>query len=458
MKLFAQIVIVITAIFPVKSALSFETAFWAWQRNETLSGSDLAELSSAGVKTLFWQVGQLENSDDAWRWKARFRRPSLPNIKVIPVLRLESRGRSPFEPEAMPSLLQIVAAVAAADGGRELQIDYDCPDRLLPEYANALQQIRKLVPQLSITALPGWIRQPAFPELAASVTEMSTMFYDFEPDPAVPGAAPVPVVVPEKAGAWLTEWNRCPTPWRAGIPNFARLTVYDPDGRSRGHIREWSWDSVTFNPALALERATALGLTLFRARANSRIGNTPLHERQLLAVRWPDRAALSELIAAVKKSSARGMVIFRLPDSSAASGWSLRQLQHLSSLPGLMLRKASDSEQLELTNKGDGDLAPVFQAGPEPAGYVLQIEAELPIFREAEEGEFWRVEGEIIKGSHASAVLIPLANRLNFSFSHLRAGQSLKSGLIRLAPGADFAQTRFRIVHSAQSGWRSGKE
>jgi hypothetical protein len=38
MKLFAQIVIVITAIFPVKSALSFETAFWAWQRNETLSG------------------------------------------------------------------------------------------------------------------------------------------------------------------------------------------------------------------------------------------------------------------------------------------------------------------------------------------------------------------------------------------------------------------------------------
>jgi hypothetical protein len=74
----------------------------------------------------------------------------------------------------------------------------------------------------------------------------------------------------KKAGAWLTEWNRWPDPIGArGIPNFARLTVYDPDGRSRGHIREWSWDSVTFNPALALERATALGLTLFRARANS---------------------------------------------------------------------------------------------------------------------------------------------------------------------------------------------
>jgi hypothetical protein len=87
---------------------------------------------------------------------------------------------------------------------------------------------------------------------------------------------------------------------------------------------------------------------------------------------------------------------------------------------------------------------------------VLQIEDGTSIFREAEEGEFWRVEGEIIKGSHASAVLIPLANRLNFSSAICGPAQSLKSGLIRLAPGADFCPTRFRIVHSAQSGWRSG--
>ncbi|MEO7168708.1 MAG: DUF3142 domain-containing protein [Chthoniobacterales bacterium] len=456
MKHFAQILIALAAVCPVSSVLSFETSFWAWQRNEPPSENDRAELSSEGVKTLYWQLGQLENTHDSWRWKARFSLPSVPNIAVIPVLRLESRARSPFAPAAMSSLLPLISA--AAGGGRELQIDYDCPDRLLPEYANALKQIRKLVPGLSITALPGWIRQPAFTELAASVAEMFPMFYDFAPDPVVPGAGPVPVIVPENARAWLAEWNRCQTPWHAGLPNFARLTVYDLNGKSRGHIREWNWDSVSFNEALVLERATALGLTLFRARANSRIGNTPLHDQQLLAVRWPDRGALADLIAAAKKTSARGMVVFRLPDSTAASGWSLRQLEHLSATPHLTLKKASDSDQVELTNEGDADLEPVFQEGAEPVGYILQIEAERPIFREAEEGDFWRVRGEIARDSQASAVMIPLATRLNFSFSHLRAGQSLKSGLIRLAPGADFAQTRFRIVHSAQSAWKSFQE
>jgi hypothetical protein len=450
------LLLALAIIFPASRSFSFETAYWVWQRDESLSESDLAQLSTQRVSTLYWQVGQLENIDGSWRWKARFKIPSAPGLKVIPVLRLEARNRAPFTPEATSSLLKFVSSVTPEAGA--LQIDFDCPDRLLPDYAKALKQIHQLIPGLSITALPHWIRQPALTELAASVTEMFPMFYDFEPDPVLPGAAPVPIIVPGEAQAWLAEWNRCSTPWRVGVPNFARLTVYDPDGESRGHIREWNWDSVSFNDALVLERATALGLTLFRARAHARIGNTPLQDKQLLAARWPDRGALGELISAAKKTSARGVVIFRLPDSTAASGWSLRQLEHLSALPRLTMKKASDSEQLELTNEGDGDLEPTFQNAPEPVGYVLQIDAERPIFREAEEGDFWQVQGEIERDSESSVVMVPLATRLSFSFSHLRAGQSLQSGLIGLAPGADFAQTRFRIVHSAASGWRSFQE
>ncbi|HMJ05626.1 MAG TPA: hypothetical protein VK474_05160, partial [Chthoniobacterales bacterium] len=280
------------------------------------------------------------------------------------------------------------------------------------------------------------------------------------PDPVVPGAAPLPLIDPEKSKAWLAEWDRCRTPWRVGLPNFARLTAYDANGKSHGHMREWNWDSICFNDALVLTRATDLGVTLFRARAGTRIGNTPLHEQQLLAARWPDRGALSELISAAKKTSARGMILFRLPDSTAASGWSLRQLQHLDAAPHLTLQKAGASEQLELTNEGDGDLEPVFGTETEPLarGYAVQIEAETPIFREAEEGDFWRVHGEIERDARASTVMIPLATRLSFSFSQLRAGQSLKSGLIRLAPGANLSQTRFRIVKSSQGAWKPFQE
>ncbi len=208
MKYLAWIVAALTAVFSVSSALAFETSYWAWQRSEPPSESDLAELSAQEVRTLYWQVGQLENSGNSWQWKARFSLPSIPKIEVIPVLRLESHERAPFTPEATRSLL---AAIAAATRGRgQLQIDYDCPDRLLPEYAAVLKQIRKLVPGLSITALPGWIRQPALADLGSSVAEMLPMLYDFASDPVVPGASPVPVIVPEKTRAWLAEWNHCP--------------------------------------------------------------------------------------------------------------------------------------------------------------------------------------------------------------------------------------------------------
>ncbi len=131
----------------------------------------------------------------------------------------------------------------------------------------------------------------------------------------------------------------------------------------------------------------------------------------------------------------------------------MRQLQHLDATPRLTLKKASASDQLELTNESDGDLAPRFADETEAHGYVLEIEADTPIFREAEEGEFWRVRGEIEREGRASVVMIPLATRLGFSFSQLRAGQSLKTGLIRLAPASDFSHTRFRIIPNPQSAW-----
>ncbi|MEO5722356.1 MAG: DUF3142 domain-containing protein, partial [Chthoniobacterales bacterium] len=201
MKRLVQLVVFLVALLLRHPALSFETAYWVWQRNEPPSESDLAELSAQGSRTLYWHLGTLENTENAWRWKARFALPSIQNFEVVPVLRLESRERAPFTPDAVGSLLKHLAA-ATRNRGR-LQIDYDCPDRLLHEYAAVLQQIRKIVPELSITALPGWIRQPALTELGGSVTEMFPMLYDFAPDPVVPGAAPVPLISQEKTGALL---------------------------------------------------------------------------------------------------------------------------------------------------------------------------------------------------------------------------------------------------------------
>jgi hypothetical protein len=440
------------------SASAFETAFWVWQRSEPLSERERAELSAQGVRTIYWQTGDLENVGETWRWKARFALPAPGSggLRFVPVVRLESRERSPFSPASLEALCGALSTVTK--GADELQIDYDAPDRLIEEYARALKKIHTLVPKLGITALPGWSRTPTLRVLESNVDELLPMLYDFEPDPVVAGAAPLPLLVPEKLERSLEEWSHCRIAWSAGLPSFARVTLFDPSGKSRGHIRDWSWDDLCFNKSLATLRPTELGVTLFKAHPATRVTNTPVKMDQLLAVRWPDRAGLIRVIDRVKKTNARGLVFFRLPDSTAPSGWSLRQLGHLDATPHLVLRKAKTPAQLELVNETDADLEPRLSSaqsqGDLDRGYALELDAQAAVFRDAQEGDFWRVLGQAEDARRTVAV--PLATRLIFWFSHLRARQSLRTGLIQLAPGANLDQIRYRVRNATgDSVWKN---
>jgi hypothetical protein len=286
------------------------------------------------------------------------------------------------------------------------------------------------------------------------------MLYDFEPDPTVEGAAPRPLLDPEKLERLLGEWNECRIAWRAGLPSFSRVTLFDPSGKLRGHIREWNWDDLCFNSSLATVRPAALGVTVLKATAATRLTNTPVKADQLLTVRWPDRAGLVRVIDRVKKTSARGVVFFRLPDSTAPSGWSLRQLGHLEATPHLVLRNAGTPPQLELVNESDADLEPRLSSakseGALDRGYALELDAAVTDFRDAQEGDFWRVLGHVDPDGARRAVAVPLATRLTFWFSHLRARQSLRTGLIQLAPGVNLDQIRYRVRNATgDSVWKN---
>jgi hypothetical protein len=454
------VVLALGAVLFCPSASAFETAFWAWQRSEPLSETERAELSAQGVRTIYWQTGELENVEETWRWKARFVLPPVGpgGLRFVPVVRLESHERSPFSQASLGALISALSAVTK--GADELQIDYDAPDRLVEEYATALKKIHALVPKLGITALPGWSRSAILRVLESSVDELLPMLYDFEPDPIVEGAAPLPLLVPEKLERSLAEWSHCQIAWRAGLPSFARVTLFDPSGKSRGHIRDWSWDDLCFNKSLATLRPTALGVTLFGARAGTRVSNTPVKVDQLLAVRWPDRAGLIRVIDQVRKTNARGLVFFRLPDSTTPSGWSLRQLGHLDATPHLVLRKARTPAQLELVNEADADLEPRLSSatskGDLDRGYALELDAPAAVFRDAQEGDFWRVLGQVDPDNGRRTVAVPLATRLTFWFSHLRARQLLRTGLIQLAPGANLDQIRYRVRNATgDSVWKN---
>jgi hypothetical protein len=102
---------------------------------------------------------------------------------------------------------------------------------------------------------------------------------------------------------------------------------------------------------------------------------------------------------------------------------------------------------LTLVNDSDADLEPRFAGnGGQDRGYALEIDAPAPVFREAGAGDFWKVTGHINPDTTPVLVAVPLATRLTFWFSHLRAGESLDCGLIQLAPNTSFKNIRYRIL------------
>ena len=436
---------------------AWDTGFWTWHRSDPLGDTERQELAAYGAHTLYWHVGEMENRDGEWRWKVPpvTPQPSTRDLHVVPVIRLSSFVQDPYNSAAVDALARKIHAVAPD----EVQLDTDCPDRLLAQFAAGLKQIHAQIPHLSVTALEGWCHHPEWQELQAGANEIVPMFYDVQIDPPVLGdAGPLPLVDAAKVQRELAEWSACKIKWHAGLPLFSRLTVYDQaTGLSRGHIRDWSWDDLCFNKSLETVAATKLGVTLLRASESTTVGNIPIKKGNLIGVRWSDREALAKAIDAAKNSGAAGAIFFRLPDSTDPSGWSLKQLAHLDAAPHLALRKQGSSSQLVLVNDSPSDLEPRLSgANAHDRGYAMELEADAPIFREAVEGDFWRVSGHAGIGPDFHTVPIPLATRLTFWFSHLRAGQSLGTGLIQLAPGVDFSNIRYRTVNTpGDSKWQN---
>jgi Protein of unknown function (DUF3142) len=437
-------------------------SYWVWHRNDPLRADETAELQQQGVRTLFWHAGEMEMRGREWRWKARpsdvtaFAEP----LRVVPVIRLQTDSKRPFEAHAWKKLCGLVRELAHAENG--LQIDFDCPDRLLAAYATALGELRRAVPRLSITALAHWSALPEFDALQQGVNEMAPMFYDLDADPTgiSANAPPPPLLDPDRVEKALADWSRCRIPWRAGLPTFARLTVFDSTGSSRGQIPKWSWDDSCFHKALHALGPTHLGVTLFRVAGETRIARTPVNDGEIVASRFVDREALARVLASVGNSGAVGITFFRLPDETDVSGLSLETVGDLTSpaQPKVTLRWCG-AEQLELTNDSQHDLPPRLagERNDRDRGYALEIDAPGPIFRDALPGAFWRVTAHVQPDSaDARPMPVQLGTRLTFWFSHLRAREKLRSGLVQLAPGANPASLRYRILNcQGASEWSS---
>ena len=459
-------------------------AFWVWNRATPLAAPEHSELRAAGVKRLYWQAGELElrgttlvlrrTAGDLFDAKTSDQQPEQAGPEIVPVVRVSTAIRSPeqFSGEALGMALR---PVVDASPGREVQIDFDCPDRLLSIYAERLCAARRSadIHRLTITALAGWVNVPNASSLWTAVEAVYPMLYDTQTDPAPMPGDPSPchprrLLDPAELATQLQNWQRCPVAWYAGLPVFARVTLYDPTGRSRGHLRSWDWEDLVFNPILSLDRPSDGGTTILRARQATRVSQSPVAADSYVAVRTAERSAISAGIVQAMTTGARGVVLFRLPDppsplQATGVGWSLPQLLALLPLrpaatanaePRFSLHRADDgTERWTLRNDSDQDLPPRFDESGRGYGLELELEGGGPGWREALPGEFRRVVGHVFVVSADAAsppdkpapVAIPLARRLTFWFADSPAHAALTTGLVQLAPGIDPAAVRFRV-------------
>ena len=446
---------------PATFAAADDLSFWVWNRSTPLTADESSALQARGVRELYWHIAEIDNRNGTWRWrKAPIQLPQQ-SFRIVPVVRIDPFGREPFSGESARALVEMLRAAIVAQGWSELQIDCDTPDRLLGSYAAALRGIHRTVPKLTATALAGWSKTPHWQALQESVDEIFPMFYDLDADPPGVGNGAVPRLLLEQASidAQLRDWSTCRIPWRAGLPNFARVTVYDSTGKSRGHIRGWTWNDVLFNTALRAANIVDPTTVLLRADRKTLVAQTPVDAGEHLAARLPDRATLQHASDAATQAKARGVIFFRLPDRTAPGGWSLTQLLHLDAneTPRVNLRRTGDGT-LQLTNDSKVDIPPRFAGagGDRDRGYALELDAPAATWREAMPGNFWRVTAHANAEEAATPVPVPLATRLTFWFSHMHAGDHLATGLIQTAPRSGPAAIRYRILNlPGADNWRA---
>lgn len=393
-------------------------AYWVWHRSSELAESEIQNLKSANVRSLYWQAAECRWNQEEWKVSAIARRvPATADLAVVPVFRIYPDARFLTHRDSAAAFLKSVRPWITPTV-REIQIDFDCPDRLLASYATFLKKLRADLPSVSIsvTALADWPGRSGFTALAEQVSLFAPMFYDMDVDSAeaVMKSQFIPMTGVETETR-IRRWATCPKPWLAGLPNFERLTLFNSDGTLSGHIRGWNHDPLVFSPALKME-ALGAGITSFRPDQSLAIFDTKISPDQQLVHRMPDENILRSLIAVADEAGAKGIIFFALPGPGLQAAYSP---SHLSSPP-------STQSQLNVVYGADGNIV-IHNPGPKDfptlaTGWSLEITSPRSgAFRAASPGAFAKI-------SYPRGIPPEFSRSSTLHFSRLRAGDSLFSG------------------------------
>ncbi len=401
----------------VRSGPPAPPAFWVWHRSSPLTSAETSALKLANTRTLYWQAAECE-WDDAWKiTRISAPLPPIDGLEIIPVFRLKPHTAFLGNPNAA----QLLAREIRPWSPREIQLDFDCPDRLLGGYTAFLQSLGAALTdvRISITALAAWPRHPSFDALARSVSSLAPMFYDLEADaPADVRALRFHPMADPSVADLIRLWKNCPSPWLAGLPNFERLSLYDSNGKLGGHLRAWDRDAVFLLSGMKAH-PLGTGITVFEASKPIDLSGTQVPPGSVLLHRLPDAAALAQLASTAEQAGAACILYFALPGPGISAAYSASHLAHSAAtpLPSLVINTRG---QVALKNPGPHDMPTRI--------WELELHSDQPAaFTSASPGGFATAGG-------AEGIPAEFSNTIILRFSRLAAGESLVSGPLITKP------------------------
>jgi len=126
----------------------------------------------------------------------------------------------------------------------ELQVDFDCAASKLAgyrEWAKALRTAAGVVP-LTITVLPSWLKERAFPDLARATDGYVLQVHSL----ALPAGPDVPMSLcdPTAARRWVDEAAEIGVPFRVALPTYSYVAAFGKSGTliavsAEGPSRAW---------------------------------------------------------------------------------------------------------------------------------------------------------------------------------------------------------------------------
>jgi hypothetical protein len=221
---------------------------YVWQRHWTSAvreGIDRAAPAVAGFDVLIGEIGadRVAVAEVDYAALARTGKPVSLGLRMAAYAGEFSARARPFRQAV--EMLQSALSRAREAGLpiAQLQLDFDCPSKHLAGYANWVRELRATfspVP-LAITALPDWLGQRDFRDLARAAGDFVLQVHSV---PGRPAAKPV-LCDPAAARSSVERASHLGVPFRVALPTYSCVLLTDENGRVVGIHAEESPSSPT---------------------------------------------------------------------------------------------------------------------------------------------------------------------------------------------------------------------